>query len=53
MESASREWRNAPDHEPSAESICHLIENWDSDHPDDNHPDDNHDVCTTEAYDAI
>lgn len=53
MESASREWLNAPDHEPSAESICHLIENWDSDHPDGNHPNDNHDVCTTEAYDAI
>jgi len=30
MESASRSWSQLPDRAPSGESICHLIENWDS-----------------------
>lgn len=37
MESASRDWNRLPDRAPSGESICHLIENWDStDFDDDN-----------------
>ena len=30
MESASRNWSQLPDRAPSGESICHLIETWDS-----------------------
>jgi DNA-binding transcriptional MerR regulator len=30
MESASNAWRDLPDRTPSGESICHLIETWDS-----------------------
>ena len=30
MESASRDWHDLPDRAPSGESICHLIETWDS-----------------------
>ena len=30
MESASSGWRDLPDRAPSGESICHLIETWDS-----------------------
>ena len=30
MESASRSWSQLPDRAPSGESICHLIETWDS-----------------------
>ena len=30
MESASSDWSNLPDCAPSGESICHLIETWDT-----------------------
>ena len=30
MESASSDWRDLPDCAPSGESICHLIETWDT-----------------------
>ncbi len=30
MESASNEWHELPNRDPSGESICHLIETWDS-----------------------
>ncbi len=30
MESASKLWSAVPDGHPSGDSICHLIENWDS-----------------------
>lgn len=30
MELASSEWRDLPDRAPSGESVCHLIETWDS-----------------------
>lgn len=30
MESASSTWNDLPDGHPSGDSICHLIENWDS-----------------------
>lgn len=30
MESASTSWNQLPDRSPSGESICHLIETWDS-----------------------
>lgn len=30
MESASNVWSKLPDGHPSGDSICHLIENWDS-----------------------
>jgi DNA-binding transcriptional MerR regulator len=30
MESATSGWRDLPDRAPSGESICHLIETWDS-----------------------
>ena len=30
METASNEWKKLPNRDPSVESICHLIETWDS-----------------------
>jgi DNA-binding transcriptional MerR regulator len=37
MESASSDWSNLPDCAPSGESICHLIETWDTANSTGNH----------------
>lgn len=37
MESASNAWRDLPDRTPSGESICHLIETWNSTYNADDH----------------
>ena len=48
MESASSGWRDLPDRAPSGESICHLIETWDSANSAGDHA-----ISSTDEKDAI